>query len=143
MAKKVKNITLDSTYKERSLFYEIKGKRITVGEYHVDFFQQLQMLPIEIKLRLMLLSDADVSRYIENRIASARKTLLWVCEQEWRDRATDELFDRDYKYDQMHNYTLNSLERKLKGRAPIKLHIIDDIIQFISGEKSEFYTKNQ
>lgn len=118
------------------------GKKVIISSLDSDFFEKLQLLPAPTKIQMMKLSDEEMIKYISDKKKNANKFLIELLERKWyyRESGDEVEADMDYRITDL-PYTPSQLLKKCKSKRPMALNIINQVIEFYTGNNAEVYNK--
>ena len=115
------------------------GRVIEIGRNDLDFFYQLQNLPVATRIEMMKLSEEDVMYHFELLQKIERNKLIDLLRNRWYWRETGEEVERGAEL--LEGLTQDQMLKHFKSKKQIPLKHIRTFIDFFEGDRAEVYWK--
>jgi hypothetical protein len=137
------DIKIEVTHREeRGRFYSLpNGGKVYISNIDIVFLEQLQDLPYQTKIRMMCLEEEEMEKFIIERKANDNKFLIELLSKKWYDRCWDIPLQIENDMIEGVPYTGKQILKISKSKKPLTRKQILAVINFLVGDKAEYYTK--
>jgi hypothetical protein len=115
------------------------GIHVRISAFHTEFYDQLLKLSNDAKIELLQLDYADMDRYVAKRKKQDLDKLIDLLGRQWYSREEGDPMARDIAFDELDGNSMNDLLKKCKSKKTPTIDIIHKAIDFLTGDRSEFY----
>lgn len=138
-----KVIESERVIKDFASFILPNGKRITIGEYDLDFFEKIQALPAPTKIKMMKLSEEEMLDFIAKKKKHVKDFCFLLLSREWfwRDSGDPAIIDEDIIPGIP--FTQEQLLRKVNHGKGMKTKDMHLIVDFFTDDHAQVYYKDE